>query len=69
MIKEVREITKLDLKAAKDMVEAAPKVLIKDLKKDEAEAFMAKLKAAGAVCELEVRVALVGCPSCSSMCV
>ncbi len=30
-------------------------VLVKDLKKDEAEAAMAKLKAAGAVCELEVR--------------
>ncbi len=54
VIKEVREITKLDLKAAKDLVEAAPKVLVKDLKKDEAEALMKKLKDAGATCELEV---------------
>jgi len=56
VIKEVREITKLDLKAAKDLVEAAPKVLVKDLKKEEAEALMKKLKEAGATCELEVLV-------------
>jgi hypothetical protein len=58
IIKEVRELTKLDLKAAKDLVEAAPKTLIKDLKKDEADKAMEKLKAAGAVCELEVRFPL-----------
>ncbi len=55
IIKEVRELTKLDLKAAKELVEAAPKTLIKDLKKDEADKAIEKLKAAGAVVELEVR--------------
>lgn len=54
VIKEVREITKLDLKAAKDLVESAPKVLVKDLKKADAEEIMKKLVAAGGVVELEV---------------
>ena len=54
VIKEVREITKLDLKAAKDLVDTAPKVIIKDLKKEVAEELMVKLKAAGATVELEV---------------
>eukprot|EP00455_Lapot_gusevi_P021925 TRINITY_DN2287_c0_g1_i1.p1 TRINITY_DN2287_c0_g1~~TRINITY_DN2287_c0_g1_i1.p1 ORF type:complete len:202 (-),score=87.69 TRINITY_DN2287_c0_g1_i1:395-940(-) len=53
VIKEVREITKLGLKEAKDLVEAAPKVLAKDLKKEEADKLIEKLKAAGAVVELE----------------
>ena len=54
IIKEVRELTKMDLKAAKELVEAAPKLIAKDLKKEAAEEMMSKLKAVGAVVELEV---------------
>lgn len=53
VIKEVRGITDLGLKEAKDLVEGVPAVLKKDLKKEEAEALMKKLTEAGAKCVLE----------------
>ncbi|TYZ63306.1 hypothetical protein PybrP1_009095 [[Pythium] brassicae (nom. inval.)] len=53
VIKEVRAITGLGLKEAKELVEGAPSVLKKDVKKDEAEALVAQLKEVGAVVELE----------------
>ena len=52
-IKAVREITGLGLKEAKDMVEAAPKVIKEGAKKDEAEALKKQLEAAGAKVELK----------------
>lgn len=53
IIKEVRGITGLGLKEAKALVEAAPSVLKKDVKKDEADALIEKLKEIGGVVELE----------------
>ncbi len=53
VIKEVRAITGLGLKEAKDMVEGAPKVLKEGLEKAEAEEMMKKLQAAGAEAELK----------------
>ena len=53
VIKEVRTITALGLKEAKDLVEAAPKSLKKGLPKAEAEEMKAKLEAAGAKVELK----------------
>jgi large subunit ribosomal protein L7/L12 len=47
-IKAVREITELGLKEAKDLVDAAPKMVKQGLKKEEAEAIKAKLEEAGA---------------------
>jgi len=52
VIKEVRGITGLGLKEAKDLVEAAPKPVKEGAKKDEAEEIKAKLEAAGATVEL-----------------
>lgn len=52
VIKEVRAITGLGLKEAKDLVEGAPKEVAKDLPKDEAEKLKAQLEGAGAVVEL-----------------
>jgi len=52
VIKEIRSITSLGLKDAKEMVEGAPKVIKKDIKKEEAEELMAKLEAVGATCEI-----------------
>jgi len=52
VIKEVRAMTGLGLKEAKEMVEGAPKVLKKELKKEEAEELKAKLEAVGATVEL-----------------
>lgn len=52
VIKEVRAISGLGLKEAKEVVESLPKVIKKDLKKEEAEELMEKLKAAGAEVEL-----------------
>lgn len=48
VIKAVREITELGLKDAKDLVDAAPKMVKEGLKKEEAEAIKAKLEEAGA---------------------
>ncbi|TDH65887.1 hypothetical protein CCR75_006277 [Bremia lactucae] len=53
VIKEVRAITGLGLKEAKELVEGAPSTLKKDVKKEEADALVEKLKAVGAVVELE----------------
>jgi large subunit ribosomal protein L7/L12 len=52
-IKAVREITGLGLKEAKDMVDAAPKVIKEGVKKDEAETMKKQLEEAGAVCTLK----------------
>ena len=53
VIKEVRAITGLGLKEAKDMVEGAPKAIKEGVAKDEAESFKAKLEEAGASVELK----------------
>ena len=53
VIKVVRELTGLGLKEAKDLVEAAPKVLKEGVSKDEADAAKAKLEEAGAVVTLK----------------
>ena len=53
VIKEVRAITGLGLKEAKDMVESAPKTLKEGAKKEEAEAMKTQLEAAGAKVELK----------------
>ena len=53
VIKEVRAITGLGLKEAKDMVEGAPKTLKEGAKKEEAEAMKTQLEAAGANVELK----------------
>jgi len=53
VIKVVREITGLGLKEAKDMVDAAPKVIKEGAKKDDAEKMKAQLEEAGATCELK----------------
>ena len=53
VIKEVRAITGLGLKEAKDMVEGAPKTLKEGAKKEEAEAIKTQLEAAGAKVELK----------------
>ena len=52
VIKEVRALTGLGLKEAKDLVEGAPKPVKQGLSKDEAEAARKQLEAAGAVVEL-----------------
>ena len=52
-IKEVRTITGLGLKEAKDLVEGAPKELKKGVSKDEAEKIKKQLEAAGAKVELK----------------
>lgn len=53
VIKEVRAITGLGLKEAKDLVEAAPKAVKEGVSKDDAEKFKAQLEAAGAKIELK----------------
>lgn len=53
VIKVVREITGLGLKEAKDLVEAAPKVVKEAASKDEAEKIKAKIEEAGAKVELK----------------
>ena len=53
VIKEVRAITGLGLKEAKDLVEGAPKELKTDVNKKEAEEIKKKLEAAGAQIELK----------------
>ncbi len=52
VIKEVRAITTLGLKEAKDLVESAPKEIKEGVKKDEAEEIKKKLEDAGATVEL-----------------
>lgn len=54
VIKAVREIKpELGLKEAKDLVDAAPKEILKGAKKEDAEAAKAKLEAAGATVEMK----------------
>ena len=53
VIKEVRAITGLGLKEAKDLVEAAPKEVKGGATKDDAAAIKAKLEAEGAVVEVK----------------
>ena len=53
VIKEVRTITGLGLKEAKDLVEGAPKPVKEGVKKDEAEEMKKKLEEAGATVELK----------------
>ena len=53
VIKEVRTITGLGLKEAKDLVEGAPKPLKEGVKKEEAEEMKKKLEEAGASVELK----------------
>ena len=53
VIKEVRAITGLGLKEAKDLVEAAPKEIKSGVAKKDAEEFKKKLEAAGAKVELK----------------
>jgi large subunit ribosomal protein L7/L12 len=53
VIKEVRVITGLGLKEAKDLVESAPKPLKEGIPKDEAEKIKAQLEKAGAKVELK----------------
>ncbi len=52
-IKEVRTITGLGLKEAKDLVEGAPKEIKKGVSKEEAEKIKKQLEAAGAKVELK----------------
>ena len=53
VIKEVRSITGLGLKEAKDLVEAAPKPVKEGASKEDAEAIKKKLEEAGATAELK----------------
>jgi len=53
VIKEVRVITSLGLKEAKDLVEAAPKPVKEGVSKDEAEKFKKQLEDAGATVEVK----------------
>lgn len=53
VIKEVRAITSLGLKEAKDLVEAAPKAVKDGLTKEEADKFKKQLEDAGAAVELK----------------
>jgi len=53
VIKAVREVTGLGLKEAKDLVDAAPKVIKEKIAKAEAEEMKAKLEAAGATVTLK----------------
>ncbi|MDP8253137.1 MAG: 50S ribosomal protein L7/L12 [Candidatus Kaelpia aquatica] len=53
VIKEVRAVSSLGLKEAKDLVEAAPKAVLTGIKKEEAEEIKQKLEAVGAKVELK----------------
>lgn len=53
VIKVLREVTGLGLKEAKDLVDAAPKVVKTGLKKEDAEDLKKKLEGAGATAELK----------------
>ncbi|HUK83004.1 MAG TPA: 50S ribosomal protein L7/L12 [Verrucomicrobiae bacterium] len=53
VIKEVRAVTSLGLKEAKDLVEGAPKTVKEGATKEEAEEIKKKLEAAGAKVELK----------------
>ncbi len=53
VIKEVRALTSLGLKEAKDLVDSAPKPVLENVPKDQAEEARAKLEGAGATVELK----------------
>ena len=53
VIKEVRGLTSLGLKEAKDLVESAPKAVLEGVAKDDAEKAKEALEAAGATVELK----------------
>jgi large subunit ribosomal protein L7/L12 len=53
VIKAVREITQLGLKEAKDLVDAAPKPVLENVSKDDADKAAAKLREAGATVEIK----------------
>jgi large subunit ribosomal protein L7/L12 len=53
VIKEVRSLTSLGLKEAKDLVDAAPKAVLEKVSKEDAEKAKAQLEAAGATVELK----------------
>ena len=53
VLKEVRAITGLGLKEAKDLVDGAPKTVKEGVKKEEAEAIKKQLEAAGATIEIK----------------
>jgi large subunit ribosomal protein L7/L12 len=53
VIKVVREITKLGLKEAKDLVDGAPKVVVEKVSKEEAESVKKKLEDVGASIEVK----------------
>ena len=53
VLKEVRAITGLGLKEAKDLVDAAPKAIKEGVKKEEAEALKKQLEEAGATVEIK----------------
>jgi large subunit ribosomal protein L7/L12 len=53
VIKEVRALTSLGLKEAKDLVESAPKPVLEKVSKDDAEKAKASLEGAGATVELK----------------
>lgn len=52
VIKEVRSIAGLGLKEAKELVEGAPKTILKEMKKEELEEIAAKMKELGAEVEI-----------------
>ena len=53
VIKEVRTLTNLGLKEAKDLVDGAPKAVLEKVSKEDAEKAKAQLEAAGATVELK----------------
>ncbi|MBY0450713.1 MAG: 50S ribosomal protein L7/L12 [Cyanobacteria bacterium] len=53
VLKEVRAITGLGLKEAKDLVDAAPKPIKEGIKKEEAQQIKEKLEAAGATIKIQ----------------
>ncbi|HEX6547629.1 MAG TPA: 50S ribosomal protein L7/L12 [Candidatus Dormibacteraeota bacterium] len=53
VIKAVREVTQLGLKEAKDLVDAAPKPVLENVSKEDAEKAAAKLREAGATVEIK----------------
>ena len=53
VLKEVRAITGLGLKEAKDLVDVAPKAIKENIKKEDAEAIKKQLEAAGATVEIK----------------
>jgi large subunit ribosomal protein L7/L12 len=53
VIKEVRALTSLGLKEAKDLVDSAPKPVLEKVAKEQADAAQAKLEGAGATVEIK----------------